>query len=825
MEGVQPWGHAPTPLLPAVMRSALAGLRVPPIVVAALGREVAFVDLDESCWRNVSSVPEVALDALAVIVSGNLDRLQARRVDGVVPDSELIRTLPLRTRTRNCGLQLASRFAGSQPTIGELLGIRNFGNKSLLDLLCVLEAASDELPIQDHTASGQPARLTVPSFVSRAFGSREAPPAFWANGDPRLVRDLAVGHGTTIVGNAIAQREQLVGWFHGMLREAADAVVIEKPPALSLDEWGLSPETRALVGERPAGDLAQVTVGELSGWGLDARAILELAAASDECRASDPSLLKPVLDEAWPDMVSGSDPRFRDLVYGSDTVAERIRHLLSTQPASGEVAALASSIERIRMRLAELDEVPFDSAIAGVIGGSINISGDRLRAMLGRYGLVGSAPVTLEEAGQRLGVTRERIRQIGVKVQKALPSHELWLPTLDEAIEVVARRLPLDDVGLTALLRRRGLVEGELTASSFIEHCRFAHRDVPFVVGDDDRLHDAKDLAAAADRRAQVSDVLAGARRLLKPFQIGELAYLECVLTDEDIEFGDTARDELDEVGAVWIDGSWFWIQDRAYGGQTPLERTVETILCVSHPEPVRIDAVVEGLSRRSRWRGGPPMAPVPVVESVLARIDGLSVNGGMVCSLATLDPEAILPDSELTMFKVLRGAGGALDRETFEKRCVEASMNAHTFTVMTTYSPIIEHLAANVWGLRGVEPTREAMARASGPIERVDRNLGTRPTSTGFDYAYRLGGRVSPVIGIPRGLRPYVAGRSWLAVDASGTEVGTIAVSDDSAWGFAPFLGSQEVDEDGVLMIGFNIESGVVTVEVEREPDLSGFS
>ena len=55
---------------------------------------------------------------------------------------------------------------------------------------------------------------------------------------------------------------------------------------------------------------------------------------------------------------------------------------------------------------------------------------DRMRDVIElRYGLDGSKPCTLEEVGSRLGVTRERVRQVE---GRALRELELAMPGLRE---------------------------------------------------------------------------------------------------------------------------------------------------------------------------------------------------------------------------------------------------------------------------------------------------------------------------------------------------------------------------------------------------------
>ena len=55
---------------------------------------------------------------------------------------------------------------------------------------------------------------------------------------------------------------------------------------------------------------------------------------------------------------------------------------------------------------------------------------DRHRAVVMlRYGLEDSEPKTLEEIGRRLGLTRERVRQIEVEALKRLRSSTRWSPS------------------------------------------------------------------------------------------------------------------------------------------------------------------------------------------------------------------------------------------------------------------------------------------------------------------------------------------------------------------------------------------------------------
>ena len=72
----------------------------------------------------------------------------------------------------------------------------------------------------------------------------------------------------------------------------------------------------------------------------------------------------------------------------------------------------------------------------------LDVLGDRERKIIfERYGLDGDKPKTLEEIGKKLGVTRERIRQLQnialVKLRKALAKREKPIIAMDSAELVI----------------------------------------------------------------------------------------------------------------------------------------------------------------------------------------------------------------------------------------------------------------------------------------------------------------------------------------------------------------------------------------------------
>ena len=142
-----PWGSPPTPLLPRWYIETLRSCSLPLRLIQEVSSEANIErvgDLANYWERQTDPLSSSACTTLLSFVSQS-----PRPPDGhvVIPagvDLDRVLLCPLRVRTRNCirrafatnGMQLAEPL-----TVAQLLQLQNFGVLSLLDLMCVMEAA------------------------------------------------------------------------------------------------------------------------------------------------------------------------------------------------------------------------------------------------------------------------------------------------------------------------------------------------------------------------------------------------------------------------------------------------------------------------------------------------------------------------------------------------------------------------------------------------------------------------------------------------------------------------------------------------------------
>src|SRR6185295_11169782 len=79
------------------------------------------------------------------------------------------------------------------------------------------------------------------------------------------------------------------------------------------------------------------------------------------------------------------------------------------------------------------EKLTVDRALQEYVARLTGASGRRLAALLARIGWGDRPRLTLKEAGQAIGVTRERMRQIEDKLRKSAAQHPVTFPALERA--------------------------------------------------------------------------------------------------------------------------------------------------------------------------------------------------------------------------------------------------------------------------------------------------------------------------------------------------------------------------------------------------------
>ncbi len=144
MAKLAPWGFPPTPILPRWFRELCANTPVPEIVTQAHPTVRFLGDLGAEFWTTYSKPLDKLVLRSVVRSVGSLRPPEGLVIIPRVADPNWVRKLPLRPRTANSlrnGILRNGQSLAEDITVGRLLELRSFGRTSLLDAMCVVEAA------------------------------------------------------------------------------------------------------------------------------------------------------------------------------------------------------------------------------------------------------------------------------------------------------------------------------------------------------------------------------------------------------------------------------------------------------------------------------------------------------------------------------------------------------------------------------------------------------------------------------------------------------------------------------------------------------------
>lgn len=582
-------------------------------------------------------------------------------------------------------------------------------------------------------------------------------------------------------------------------------------------------------------------------------AITHFAAASEQEERELEDLIASVSREPWVETITPDDPRFADYYLGALWSTSQDRdgmqadsdiHGLDVASVNDTLAQLGlhsrDSLRALLVRVREIQHMPLDVALRDYTEtlcyarSARTHDPMRISMLLARFGLNGGISAsTLQECADGLGITRERFRQIQEATLKRKPAHQVYIPALDRALETLAHHAPMDTTEAAQLLVHQGITTTPFRPESVLAAAEFCGRPPTFTV--EPGRHGAR---VVTDSSLEFSSrVVSLAARLASASGMSNVATLVAAANSVGVDVGpDQVRQVLQHQStAEFLDetNDWYWMPD-GNPARNRLMNTARRMLAVASPLDIR--TIREGVQRlyrnRSSRRTGADgvqqllVPPRKILAAFFSQNAAFVLESDAVRSSEPLDYRAELGETERIMLEVLRSTrAGILDRHRFADACTERGMNLSTFSAYLGFSPIIEHIDTNIWGLRGVhvDPVE---------VERLREELAMRPrehrlvdfgwTDTGNLWlAMRLVNLYVPSYtqGIPVAILPYVAGRRFQAVTREGLQVGEVVVDERGAsWGYSSYLAREGADEDDILYTEFDLTREIAMLELESE-------
>jgi hypothetical protein len=550
-------------------------------------------------------------------------------------------------------------------------------------------------------------------------------------------------------------------------------------------------------------------------------------------------VLLDAIDASWPPQVSHQDARFADLLLsGDETVFERLERMtLEPQDPPLPEVELAREIVGVKARLSQLSAPTLDQALTAFVEESTQLRGRKLQALVRRLGFDGDPPATLEEAASRIGLTRERLRQIQKRFVDHLPNHPIFMPQLDAAIAAIREAAPLTVGRASELLRDRGIAARAFHPKSLMGAAELCRRPQPFEIDFSSGV-----ARVVVEHRQDLERVWlsvaykqAGASGATN---IQEVLAEVTSRTPANIEETDVRRFLQDCSGIEFLSGDWFWHKD-GVPDRNRLRNVTRKMLSVA--APIHVGELREGVQRHYRIRGtrghaGWPLLTPPrvVLEAFYRAHPEFAVDSASrVSPVMQLDHRMELNPTERILLDALRSSPACLlDYGSFGRACAEAGMNPNTFSQYLSSSPVIAHLGTDLWSLRGirVDPASVEVLRqanAARPREKRIIDHGWKVTGDLW-FAARLPELQSPlVLGVPSAIRRYVAGRSFPATDEQGLSAGTVRLNADgtASYGYSAFLARCGADQDDILLVAFRLTEGTVTLQLIGDEELEDLS
>ena len=433
---------------------------------------------------------------------------------------------------------------------------------------------------------------------------------------------------------------------------------------------------------------------------------------------------------------------------------------------------------------------------------------DWLLALSMRAG-TGGQVATLDEAGDAIGVTRERVRQVMAKVAPHLNCAKV--PNLADIAQRLAEHSPVQEP-IGTRLRHAGLTRSTLTGAAFLNMLKMLGTSPRELIG--------TDLVRVDDWLVEESEVpvmkaVAVARKHTSSFGMTTIEEIRQALAtaENPLDANDIRRVLEGEPSVRWV-GEWLWVDKESDGlHSNRLVNTARSILSVNSPQTVA--SIHDGARRMWKFRQLDILPPIAAMKGFFEASPYFVADDDLISPVEPLDYHLLMGGVTATMIDVLKSSPyQVMDRWSLHEACADAGIAKGTFGVWTTFAEWMERFAPSVWGLRGskpnpaaveairvaalarskAEPRRKAWVWAPDGAVVQTMDVTTSLMSTG-------------VLSFEPEVTALLAGQS-VTVHTNGKVIANAKVGSDHSfsWGWAPALAALDAKKGDVLRLRVDI-------------------
>ncbi len=687
-------------------------------------------DLDESTWDRLSPNLCAKLGAAVVReISSRIASLPESILKKKLPLPEnwkdyiesSLGEIPLEARTYNClvaeGL-LESPERLVDLTIEDLLKIRSFGAKSLVDLLATLESL--ESLAQSQKSLGPEDRVKLEALKPKIQkwprpGQRLAPKSLAEILGAQIPTNIRRRYGLELthlrdLDETLWERLDtlIIAKLGDLVIQEVDTHLPSLPPNIIYKPLPLPPKGvglkdveierrtyNCLKREGLLDDPAQLyslTIGDFLQYrGVGGKSLVDFLTALEDCQPRpireenlSPHGHKEALENAsrlrsliGDFDIGRDDPRFGTLLRTLDptvsSLGEVFRGIDDNRYSEAQLRAMSHELGELEKRVRESHSTPLHDEFVQVT--TVGLS-PRDAKIIGHYfGWEGDGPQTLKQIGEKFDLTRERVRQIGVEQATRVEQSKPFVPVFERAVQVVSESLPVSDEQLPGIFRRHEIdSEGRILLRTLEQGSKLFGVELPFLVAE----IQGKSLALPVGSDAVVSAVTKNSRRQCDGWGLSSLAELRASLGMSvlSLEGGNLIEAILSTMsGFDWLDRErgWYWFGP---SDRNLLVQQLRKLLSVA----TKIDLVRTRASLVAAYRRREIAPPFSVIREFIAKLPEAKVDGGTLLRGTGYDnlPDPLGPTERLIV-DLLGQATSGVDRQDFEDSCVKLGINRTT--------------------------------------------------------------------------------------------------------------------------------------------------